>query len=99
MAARNFEVAQDVDGTYLLKGDLTIHDLDYLKDFLMNARSRSRKVRMSLSEVGFADTASIQLLIAFRKSLGQGGGLSITAVSPEVEKILDVSGLKSQLVS
>ena len=33
-AARHFKVVQDVDGTYLLKGELTIHDLDYLKDFL-----------------------------------------------------------------
>ncbi|MBU2489298.1 MAG: STAS domain-containing protein [Proteobacteria bacterium] len=99
MAARNFEVAQDVDGTYLLKGDLTIHDLDYLKGFLENARSRSRKLNLSLAEVGFADTASLQLIIAFRKNLGSGGKLVITALSPEVEKILEVSGLKSQMTS
>ncbi|MBW1988907.1 MAG: STAS domain-containing protein [Deltaproteobacteria bacterium] len=97
MAARKFEVQQEVDGAYAFSGEMTIHDLEYLKEFLDSVGSRTKKVFISLQNVRFIDTASLQLLIAFRKSLGKKGELSVTAVSPEVEKILEVSGLKSHV--
>lgn len=96
MAARHFSVTQDVDGTYLFKGEITIHDLDYLKEFLESSSARSKKVRLSFAEVEFADTASLQFLIAFRKSL-RNKEWEITEFSGEMEKILSVSGLKSAL--
>jgi anti-anti-sigma factor len=98
MATRLFSINQDVDGTYLFKGELTIHDLDYLKDFLESSVARSKKVSISMADVEFADTASLQLLVAFKKSL-RNKEWKITALSDEMEKILTISGLKRFLES
>lgn len=95
--ARNFSVSQDVDGTYLLRGELTIHDLDYFKEFMESSVARSGKVALSFAELAFADTASLQFLIAFKKGMGHEKGLMITDISSEMEKILEISGLGSFL--
>ena len=98
MGARHFSVTQEVDGTYVLGGELTIHDLDYLKDFLESSTERASRLTLSLAEVSFIDTASLQFLIAFKRWMGKEKVLTIKAVSPEVEKILTVSGLHGQLL-
>ncbi len=92
-APQNFTVSQDMDGAYVLKGELTIHDLDYLRDFMESSVARSGKVALSFAELVFADTASLQFLIAFGKGMGSSGGLTIKQPSPEMVKIFEVSGL------
>ena len=98
MGARHFTVTQDVDGTYLFKGELTIHDLDYLKDFLESSLARSRKVAVSFSEVSFADTATLQFLTAFRRHVKKSKQWEVAGLSEEMEKILTVSGLRAHIV-
>ena len=97
-APRNFSVSQDMDGTYVLKGELTIHDLDYLKEFLESSAIRSGKVVLSFTELAFADTASLQFLVSFKRGMGIAHGLIIAGLSPEMEKILRISGLASHLL-
>jgi anti-anti-sigma factor len=97
-APRNFSVSQDMNGVYVLKGELTIHDLDYLKEFLESSAIRSGKVALSFSELAFADTASLQFLASFKRGMGIAHGLVIEGLSPEMEKILRISGLAAHLL-
>lgn len=94
---RNFSVSQDVEGAYVLTGELTIHDLDYLKEFLESAVARSGRASLSFAELGFADAASLQFLAAFGKGMGKTGGLTVKDPSPEMEKILAISGFGPHL--
>ncbi len=94
MAARHFSVTQDVDGTFVFKGELTIHDLDYLKDVLEAASERARMLSLSFQEVEFADTATIQFLTAFRRHVGKTREWRIAALSKEMERLLSLCGVK-----
>ncbi|MBW1858483.1 MAG: STAS domain-containing protein [Deltaproteobacteria bacterium] len=97
MATKNFSVSQDKSGTYLLQGELTIHDLEELKDFLEKALKGGKKknIVISFAEVGFIDTAVLQLLVAFKRWIEPDVELKISALSAEVEDILSLTGLKT----
>ena len=95
---RQFTVYQDVDGTFQFKGKLTIHDLEYLKEFLDASLSRSKRITLSMEEVEYADTATLQLLIAFKRSRDPEVEWKVIKLSPGLEKILEVSNLKKALV-
>jgi anti-anti-sigma factor len=100
MNAKKFSVSQDQQGTYELRGEITIHELDAFKDFLERCLKGGEvpEIAISLADVGFIDTAAIQLLIAFKMWLGPGVKLRIAALSAEVEDILSLCGLKGALV-
>ncbi|MFP4474407.1 MAG: STAS domain-containing protein [Desulfatibacillaceae bacterium] len=98
MGTGNFSVSQDVDGTFLLKGELTIHDLEYFKDFVDNSFARSKTVSLSLAQMSFLDAASLQFLICYRKNLGKSKAWKIRDLSPEVEQILEVTGTRQYLI-
>ena len=100
MAARNFSVSQDKKGTYHFQGELSIHDLDELKDFLEKSLKGGKKeeVAISLSKVEFIDTAALQLLISFKRWLEPDVKLRISDISAEVEDILSLCGLKAALL-
>ncbi len=98
MAAKNFSVSQNEHGTYHLRGELSIHELDDLKGFLEESRKGEQEIVISLADVRFIDTAALQLLIAFKKRFEPEGMFQISAVSSEVEKILSLCGLKTTLV-
>ncbi len=97
MASKNFSVNQDKRGTYHLQGELTIHELEELKDFLEKAlkSGKNKKIVISFAEVGFIDTAVLQLLIAFKRWIEPDTELKISALSAEVEDILSLSGLRT----
>lgn len=99
MGARHFIMTQDEDGAFAFKGELTIHDLDYFKDILETAGARVKTLTLSFAEVEFADTASIQFLTAFRRHLGKKVEWKIKALSPEMEKLLLLCGVKDMVVS
>jgi anti-anti-sigma factor len=96
MAAKNFSVREDKGGTYHLQGELTIHELEELKDFLEKALGggEKKKIDISFAEVAFIDTAALQLLVAFKKWIEPDIKLEISQLSSEVEDILTLSGLK-----
>jgi anti-anti-sigma factor len=98
MGTGNFKVSQDADGTFLLQGELTIHDLEYFKDLVDSAFSRAKTLSLSFEDLAFLDTASLQFLLSYKKSLGKGRSWVIRGVSPEVSKILEVSGTRKYLV-
>lgn len=93
-----FTVHQDAEGVFQFNGRLTIHDLKYLQEFLDTSLSRIKKISLSMEDVEYADTASIQLLIAFKKAMGPDADWKILKLSPGLEKILEVSNLKNVLV-
>lgn len=97
--ARSFTARRDEDGRYYLEGELSIHVLDQFKKFLVSAlESGDKSLFVSLKNISFIDTACLQMLLVFKKSLEPGGVLRVTEVSDEVEKILSLSGLKAALL-
>ena len=87
--ARGFNVQRDDHGIYHLQGEVSIHALGELKDFLEKAlQSAHNELCVSLEKVRFIDTASLQMLLVFR----------ICGVSAEVENILSLSGLRAVLL-
>ena len=97
MKSRRFSISQDVEGVYRLKGELTIHDIQCLKHFLDSILVRCRKITISMEDLTFADTAALQLLLAFRRSLTSRVKWIVKDLSSEMDTILTVSGLKSFL--
>ena len=98
MAAQNFSVKQDEQGIYHFEGEVSIHALDYLKDFLEKSFKGGQDISISLAKVRFVDTAALQLLIAFKKRFEPEIKLKISDISSEVEHILSLCGLKTILV-
>jgi anti-anti-sigma factor len=100
MAAKNFSVSQDKQGTYELQGEITIHELDAFKDFLEKCLKggQEEEIAISLAEVGFIDTSALQLLISFKMWLEPDVKLRISALSAEVADILSLCGLKAALL-
>ena len=98
METRQFTVSQDAEGTFRFKGKVTIHNLEYLKEFIDVSLADLKNISLSMEDVVYADTASIQLLIAFRKARSDRANWKITNISPELEKILELSDLKKELI-
>lgn len=98
MAAKNFSVSLDEQGTYHFRGELSIHELDDLKGFLEKSLKGGQKIVISFAKVRFIDTAALQLLIAYKKQFEPEDSLRISAVSSEVETILSLCGLETALV-
>ena len=100
MDKANFRVKQDEEGTHHITGELTIHEIDDLKEFLEACfgAGQVEEIAVSLSEVRFMDTAALQLFIVFRKWLEPEVRFRIADVSAEVEEILKLCGLKAALL-
>ncbi|NVM21925.1 MAG: STAS domain-containing protein [Desulfobacterales bacterium] len=98
MSAKNFSRRRDKHGTYCLRGELSIHELEDLRVFLEKTLKPGQEHTISLAGVRFIDTAALQLLIAFKKHLEPEGKLRISAISDELEHILSLSGFKTTLM-
>jgi len=99
MEAQQFSIMQDADGTYRFKGEITIHNIEHLKNFLDTTVDRAKRIFINMTEVTYADTASLQLLIAFRKKVRKAKlKWKIREISPELDTILEISGLKKHLM-
>lgn len=98
MAPKNFSVSQDDQGIYHLKGELSIQELDDLRGFLVEALKGGQDIVISLARVSFIDIAALQLLIVFKRWCQPEGKFLIPAASAEVENILLLSGLKTELM-
>jgi anti-anti-sigma factor len=100
MAAQNFSVSQNKQGVHQIKGELSIHDIDEFKAFLESSLKggEEKEIAISLAEVEFIDTATLQLLISFKRWLEPEVKLQISDVSPEVADILSLCGLKAALL-
>jgi len=98
MEMQQFTASQDAEGVFRFKGELTIHGIEYLRKFLDTSFAHAKKISISMTDVTFADTASLQLLTAFRRSLEPEIEWRLLELSPELEKILEISDLKTALV-
>jgi anti-anti-sigma factor len=100
MSAKNFSISQDQDGTYHFQGELTIHELGDLRDFLEESLkdNQGAEIVFSFANVGFIDASALQLLIVFKAWLEPDIKLRISSLSSEVADILSLSGLKNALL-
>lgn len=98
MGIPQFTVNQDAEGVFRFKGELNIHGIEYLKEFVDTYFAEAKEISLCLAEVTFADTASLQFLIALRRSLEPKIKWRLLELSPELEKILGISNLKTALV-
>lgn len=94
----DFTVTQDEDGVYHFKGELSIFHIEKLKDFLDDLLGMGKSTVISLEALAFADGAALQLLVAFMRSARSRMNVQISALSPEIQKILAVSGLDTALL-
>ena len=99
MKTHMFSIAQDGDGTFRLSGELSINDINVLKEFLDTYVAPINKICLNMASVVSADAASLQLLIAFKRSLQPGTQWSVSELSPELNEYLSKCGLKKHLVS
>lgn len=98
MTEKDFTVIRDESGVYHINGQLSIYQVDKLKDFLDDVLRARTELSLSLANVTFIDTAALQLLIAFRSSIQGRVKFQITSVSSEIEKMLTLSGLGAALL-
>ena len=98
METQQFTITQDANETCFLKGELTLLDLEYLQEFLDATLARVKSISLDMSEITYADSASLQLLIAFKKNVKPANQCRIVAMSPELDQIVTICGLKPFLV-
>lgn len=80
--------------------DFTIYVIDEIKEFLDVQRSYHSQFDIDLSEVEEADTAAIQLLLAFQKMLiSEEKNMRITASSEPVRALMDSYSLTQRLTT
>ena len=84
-----------------LAGDLDLFSTEVLRRELDDALPADGElVVVDLREVTFLDSTVLGLLLlASRRMDGQGSRLALAAAGPAVERVLDVSGLRSYLPS
>jgi anti-anti-sigma factor len=91
-------ITRDENAIYHFHGELTIHELEQLRAILQDLQATADQLSLSFASVSFMDTAALQLFIAFRISLPPQVTWRLVALSPELEKILAISGLRIPFV-
>jgi anti-anti-sigma factor len=89
---------RDEQGVLHLRGELSIHDLESLRQALMDLLYADEDIVLSLGETTFMDTAVLQLLLAFRNSLPADRNFQVVGVSEKAEQLLSLSGLRMALL-
>jgi anti-anti-sigma factor len=89
---------RDEQGVLHLRGELSIHDLESLRQALMDLLYADEDMVLSLGETTFMDTAVLQLLLAFRNSLPPDRNFQVVGVSEKAEQLLCLSGLRMALL-
>jgi anti-sigma B factor antagonist len=77
-----------------LSGDVDLAVKDKVQALLDAASQQSDRVDVDLSEVDYADSTALGLLITLRKRLQERGGeLRLVAPSDRVRRLLQIAGL------
>ena len=77
--------------------DMTIYTIDTLKQGISEEIDNYNRFELNLAEVEEADSAGIQLILAFNRELQQKEKqLTITAVSAAVGKLITTYGIDDQ---
>jgi anti-sigma B factor antagonist len=90
------------DGTVAVAvaGELDVLSAPELAAALRDAliRYRPRRVEVDLGEVNFMDSTGIQVLVAANNdAAAAGGGVTVVRASPQVQRVLRLTGLLDAL--
>ena len=85
---------EQAEGIIKLSGEIGVHHLDDLYECLKDRFVLEQDLTIDCQEVVQMDTAAIQVLIAFKKSLAKGHKLTIKNISPALEKVWEIIGVK-----
>lgn len=85
---------------YVLKlsGDVDIHHLEDFHNALKEHYPLEQDLVLDCGDLVQMDTAAVQLLLAFKKSLSSGRHLTIKNLSSYVEQTWDMMGVKPMLL-
>ena len=94
----HLKVTTSADGAALVaEGQIDAHTSQALDDAL-SAVAADAEVDLDLAEVSFIDSSGLRVIVRIHKrQLEHGGGLTIVAPSEAVTRLLDITGLTSQL--
>ncbi|HET9094310.1 MAG TPA: STAS domain-containing protein [Solirubrobacteraceae bacterium] len=94
-----FEEADHAETSRLrVWGELDMASVPPLQDRLLALVGAGRTVELDLSGLTFMDSSGLNLLIAVARAAAENGGaLAVAAVSPEVRRVLDLSGVAERL--
>ncbi|MFH1148192.1 MAG: STAS domain-containing protein [Pseudomonadota bacterium] len=81
-----------------LSGDVDIHHLEAFHNALKERYPLERDLVLDCTDLVQMDTAGIQLLLAFKKSLPPGRRLTVRNLSSYLEEALDMMGVKQVLL-
>lgn len=98
MADTYFPCQEQAEGGIKLRGGIDIHHLDDLYDCLKDRLVLEQDLTIDCQEVVQMDTAAIQVLIAFKKSFPEGHKLTIKNISPALEKVWEIIGVKQMFL-
>lgn len=90
----------DTLGTVLVQvsGELDLQTVPELAAVL--ARLRSRQCELDLAPVPFADSTALNALLRHRlDALADGGSLRVVAISPPVQRLLEITGTTGLLTA
>ena len=84
------------EGVYKFSGEIDIYDLEDFYQILTELFPKEAII-LDFGDVRSMDTAALQLLISFKKSLPKERKFKIAHFHPALEKMLTISGLSRYL--
>ncbi len=83
-------------GELLFKGEFILDNIEEVKEqlILLSSKIKTKEVKLNLIDVVEIDSAGIQLILSFCKTLKEDGiAYSITKINEDILNILEISGL------
>jgi anti-sigma B factor antagonist len=91
-------VERDDAVVVVVEGELDLCAAAQFKESLARAEtSRAPSILLDLDRVSFMDSAGVHVLLQFSASEGNHGRLALTPGSPQVQRLLDVTGMRRYL--
>jgi anti-sigma B factor antagonist len=84
--------------TVVVHGEIDMATAPQLRDLLDELVSGgSRRIVLDCRDLGFLDSSGIGVLVAARNRMGDGGELVIDSPTPQVLKVLEITGVSEHL--
>jgi anti-sigma B factor antagonist len=82
----------------VVEGELDLCAAAQFQESLARAEaSRASSILLDLDRVSFMDSAGVHVLLQFSGSEGNQGRLALTPGSPQVQRLLEVTGMRRYL--
>ena len=86
-------ISKDQAGTIIMQGNLVVAEIENVHTTLESLLDDSTQtIEIDLKDVAEIDTAGLQLLYAFKKTIEETGVFHIRETSPAVKEALTLSG-------